>query len=142
VVAPADVAERMMMLLQTTSSCVSAFVQRAGVEAITGDQQSVRQMMDEYRARRDLLVDALNQIPGVSCHLPGGAFYAFPDISSFGLSSENFADVMLDKAGVALLPGSNFGAQGEGFVRICYASSRDHIRQAAERIAQACARLK
>ena len=141
-VAPAEVAERMMMLLQTTSSCVSAFVQRAGVEAITGDQHPVRLMMDEYKARRDLLVSALNDIPGVSCHLPGGAFYAFPDISSFGLSSEEFADVMLDKAGVALLPGSNFGVQGEGFVRICYASSRDHIRQAAERIANACAHLK
>jgi aspartate aminotransferase len=141
-VAPVEVAERMMMLLQTTSSCVSAFVQRAGVEAITGDQHPVRLMMDEYRERRDLLVNALNQIPGVSCHLPGGAFYAFPDISSFGLSSEEFADAMLDKAGVALLPGSNFGAQGEGFVRICYASSRDHIRQAAERIAKTCARLK
>lgn len=142
VVAPPTVAERMMMLLQTTSSCVSTFVQRAGVEAINGDQGPVRTMMDEYKARRDLLVSALNAIPGISCHLPGGAFYAFPDISSFGLSSEAFADVMLDKAGVALLPGSNFGAQGEGFIRICYASSRDQIQQAAVRIAEACARLK
>ena len=98
--------------------------------------------MDEYKARRDLLVSAMNAIPGISCHLPGGAFYAFPDISSFGLSSEAFADVMLDKAGVALLPGSNFGAQGEGFIRICYASSRARIQQAAARIAEACARLK
>jgi aspartate/methionine/tyrosine aminotransferase len=142
VVAPPQVAERMMMMLQTTSSCVSAFVQRAGVAAINGDQQPVWAMMDEYKARRDLLVSALNDIPGISCHLPGGAFYAFPDISSFGLSSDEFADVILNKAGVALLPGSNFGSQGEGFVRICYASSRDHIRQAAERIAEVCANLK
>lgn len=141
VVAPSHVAERMMLLLQTTSSCVSTFVQRAGEEAVNGDQQHVRTMMDEYKARRDLLVSALNGIPGISCHLPGGAFYAFPDISSFGLSSEEFSDVMLNKAGVALLPGSNFGAQGEGFVRICYASSREHIRQAIDRIAFACACL-
>lgn len=141
VVAPPEVSERMMMLLQTTSSCVSAFVQRAGIEAITGDQQPVQQMMAEYKARRDLLVAALNEIPGIRCHKPGGAFYAFPDISSFGLTSEEFSDTMLNTASVALLPGSDFGAQGEGFVRICYASSRDQIRQAVERIAQACAMI-
>lgn len=141
VVAPATVAERMMLLLQTTSSCVSSFVQRAGLEAITGDQEPVKMMMAEYKARRDLLVSGLNQIPGISCHLPGGAFYAFPDISSFGMTSEEFADAMLEKAGVALLPGSNFGSQGEGFVRICYASSRENISDALERIAQACKHL-
>ncbi|MBU1223573.1 MAG: pyridoxal phosphate-dependent aminotransferase [Gammaproteobacteria bacterium] len=141
VVAPPEVAERMMLLLQTTSSCVSAFVQRAGLEAITGDQQPVREMMAEYKARRDLLVNGLNAIPGISCHLPGGAFYAFPNISSFGMTSEAFADAMLDKAGVALLPGSNFGDQGEGFVRICYASSRENISAALDSIAQACKAL-
>ncbi len=141
VVAPHDVAERMMLLLQTTSSCVSTFVQRAGIEAITGDQQPVRAMMQEYKARRDLLVNGLNRIPGISCHLPGGAFYAFPDISSFGMTSEAFADVMLDKAGVALLPGDNFGKQGEGFVRICYASSRGNIAAALEKISAACKTL-
>ena len=141
VVAPHDVAERMMLLLQTTSSCVSSFVQRAGTEAITGDQKPVRQMMEEYKARRDLLVNGLNNIPGISCHLPGGAFYAFPDISSFGMTSEAFADELLDKAGVALLPGDNFGKQGEGFVRVCYASSRQNIAAALERIAAACKQL-
>lgn len=141
VVAPHDIAERMMLLLQTTSSCVSTFVQRAGIEAITGNQQPVREMMAEYKARRDLLVNGLNRIPGISCHLPGGAFYAFPDISSFGMTSEAFADTMLDKAGVALLPGDNFGEQGEGFVRICYASSRENISTALDRIAQACKTL-
>lgn len=141
VVAPAEVAERMMLLLQTTSSCVSTFVQRAGIEAISGDQQPVREMMAEYKARRDLLVNGLNQISGISCHLPGGAFYAFPNISSFGMTSEAFADVMLNEAGVALLPGSNFGDQGEGFVRICYASSRENISAALGRISQACKSL-
>jgi aspartate/methionine/tyrosine aminotransferase len=73
--------------------------------------------------------------------MPGGAFYAFPNISSFGLTSEDFADVMLEKAGVALLPGSNFGTQGEGFVRLVYASSRENITKALERIATACKNL-
>jgi aspartate aminotransferase len=140
-IAPEVVAERMMMLLQTTSSCVAPFLQRAGIEAITGDQSQVVVMMNEYNARRDLLLEGLRSIPGISCHTPGGAFYAFPNISAFGMSSEQFADYMLDDAGVALLPGSNFGAQGEGFVRICYASSRDNISEALRRIRASCAKL-
>ena len=141
VIAPHEVAERMMMLLQTTSSCVAPFLQRAGIEAINGDQAPVKAMMSEYKARRDLLVNGLNAIPGITCHLPGGAFYAFPDISSFGLSSDDFADAMLEKAGIALLPGSCFGAQGEGFARICYASSREEIGEALARIETACKSL-
>ena len=141
VIAPKVVADRMMMLLQTTSSCVSAFVQRAGIAAIEGDQDPVRDMMATYRRRRDLLVQGLNAIPGIQCHLPGGAFYAFPNISSFGLSSEEFSDVMLEKANVALLPGSNFGSQGEGFVRMVYASSEANIQMALERMAEACKKL-
>lgn len=141
VIAPRVIAERMMMLLQTTSSCVSAFVQRAGIAAIEGDQSPVLEMMAAYRRRRDLLVQGLNAIPGIQCHLPGGAFYAFPNISSFGLSSEEFADVMLEKANVALLPGSNFGSQGEGFVRMVYASSEANIQKALERLAEACRQL-
>lgn len=141
VIAPKIVAERMMMLLQTTSSCVSAFVQRAGVAAIEGDQLPVNQMMIAYRKRRDLLVQGLNSIPGIQCHLPGGAFYAFPDVSSFGLNSEDFANIMLEKANVAMLPGSNFGSQGEGFVRLVYASSEPNIRMALDAIADACRQL-
>lgn len=141
VIAPPLIAERMMMLLQTTSSCVSAFVQRAGIAAIEGAQAPVDAMMTEYKSRRDLLVEGLNAIPGISCHTPGGAFYAFPNISSFGLTSEEFADAMLEKADVALLPGSNFGSQGEGFVRLVYASSTVNINKALERIASACKKL-
>lgn len=141
VIAPKLIAERMMMLLQTTSSCVSAFVQRAGIAAIEGDQSPVNEMMSAYKRRRDLLVQGLNSIPGIECHLPGGAFYAFPNISSFGLSSEEFADVMLEKANVALLPGSNFGSQGEGFVRLVYASSEANIQMALERMAHACKQI-
>jgi aspartate/methionine/tyrosine aminotransferase len=141
VIAPPAIAERMMMLLQTTSSCVSAFVQRAGIAAIEGNQLPVREMMAAYRGRRDQLVQGLNSIPGIQCHLPGGAFYAFPNISSFGLSSEEFADFMLEKAGIALLPGSNFGSQGEGFIRMVYASSEINIQKALERMSEACKQL-
>jgi aspartate aminotransferase len=141
VIAPRIIAERMMMLLQTTSSCVSTFVQRAGIAAIGGDQSSVNEMMAVYRRRRDLLVRGLNSIPGIQCHLPGGAFYAFPNISRFGLSSEEFADLVLEQANVALLPGSNFGSQGEGFVRLVYASSEANIQTALERMAHVCRKL-
>lgn len=137
-VMPKDLAERMMLLLQTTSSCVAPFLQRAGIEAITGDQRSVVKMMSEYKSRRDILVSGLNSIRGVTCHTPGGAFYAFPNISSFGMSSEEFCDYMLEKAGIAILPGSCFGSQGEGFVRIVYASSRENITEALKRLTSAC----
>lgn len=140
-IGPEEVTEKMMLLLQTASSCVAPFVQMAGLEAITGEQTEVREMMAEYKSRRDLLVGGLNEISGISCHLPGGAFYAFPNISSFGITSEEFSDFMLEKAGVAMLPGSNFGEQGEGFVRICYASSRNNIQSALLRIAEACKTL-
>jgi aspartate aminotransferase len=138
---PSKVAERMMLLLQTTSSCVSPFLQRAGIEAITGEQNAVNNMMTEYKSRRDLLVNGLNQIPGISCHLPGGAFYAFPNIASFGMSSEAFADHILNEAGIALLPGSCFGQQGEGFVRLVYASSRENITKAISRLAAVCKKI-
>jgi aspartate aminotransferase len=141
VIGPEDVMERMMLLLQTTSSCVPPFVQRAGIEALRSDQIEVHAMMAEYRMRRDLLVSGLNAIPGVRCHLPGGAFYAFPNIRSFGLTSTQFADYLLEKAGVALLPGNCFGGQGEGFIRICYANSRQNIAEGLDRIGHACAEL-
>lgn len=141
VVAPKIVAERMMMLLQTTSSCVAPFIQRAGIEAITGDQAPVNLMMSEYRERRDLLVTGLNSIPGIRCHAPGGAFYAFPNIASFGMSSEEFADYVLEHAQIALLPGSCFGSQGEGFVRLVYANSKKNITEAISRLRSLCKQI-
>jgi aspartate/methionine/tyrosine aminotransferase len=141
VIGPEAVMERMMLLLQTTSSCVPPFVQHAGLEALRGDQSEVRAMMAEYRWRRDMLVKGLNGISGITCHLPGGAFYAFPNIRSFGLPSEQFADRMLHDAGVGILPGDCFGSQGEGFIRICYAASRQNIAEGLDSIRCACARL-
>lgn len=133
-IGPEDLIEKMGLLLQTTSSCVSPFLQRAGIEAIVGDQLEVDAMMKEYKERRDLLVDELNTIPGIRCLKPGGAFYVFPNITDTKLSSDEFADLMLEKAGVALLPGTNFGQYGKGYVRLCYAVSKDRIKEGIERI--------
>ncbi len=138
---PSEVADRILLLLQTTSSCVSPFLQRAGIEAINGNQTSIDFMMSKYKERRNLLVSGLNAIPGVSCHLPGGAFYAFPNISSFGMTSEEFTQYILNEAGVAILPGSSFGSQGEGFVRLVYAASKEKISTALHQIEQACKKI-
>lgn len=134
VIGPELVIEKMSLLLQTTSSCVSPFVQRAGIEAINGPQHEVDSMMKEYKARRDLLVSGLNQLPGVKCLRPGGAFYVFPNISGTGMDDETFARRMLEEAGVSLLPGSNFGKNGKGFVRLCYANSRENIEEGLKRM--------
>lgn len=131
---PTDVIEKMGLLLQTTVSCVPPFIQRAGIEAMQGSQEHVRNMIQEYRARRDLLVKRLNELPGVTCLKPGGAFYVFPNIQGTGMDDETFAKMMLEKAGVALLPGSNFGENGRGYVRMCYANSPANILKGVERM--------
>ena len=137
VIGPIDVIEKMNLLLQTTSSCVPPFIQHAGIEAITGDQKRVYQIMEEYTKRRDLIVTLLNEIEGISCILPNGAFYVFPNITKTGMSSEEFADFALKKAAVALLPGTNFGPSGEGYVRLCYATSRERISEGMKRLKRA-----
>lgn len=134
VIGPELIIEKMGLLLQTTSSCVPPFIQRAGIEAIRGPQDDVKTMMNEYKARRDLLVDGLNKLPGIKCLKPGGAFYVFPNISSTGMDDVTFARRMLEEAGVSLLPGSNFGASGAGFVRLCYANSRENITEGLKRM--------
>ncbi len=136
-IAPADVIEKMALLLQTTSSCTAPFVQRAGMEAISGSQDAVNAMMAEYKQRRNLLVEGLNKIPGISCLTPGGAFYAVPNISKTGMTSEEFAKFALEKAKVALLPLTNFGPSGEGYVRLCYATSRERILEGLSRLEKA-----
>ncbi len=105
----------------------------AGIEALTGPQESVRMMVTEYQKRRDLLVDGLNRLPGVSCQRPQGAFYAFPNIRGTGKSSGDLANLLLDH-GVAVLPGSAFGKYGEGYLRLVFANSRENIEDALRRI--------
>lgn len=134
VIAPEKVIEKMGLLLQTTSSCVSSFIQKAGIEAINGDQKEVINMMNEYKKRRDLIVNGLNSIDKISCLNPGGAFYVFPDIRQTGLTSQEFAAQLLESKGVGVCAGDDFGAAGEGFVRLCYATSQDEIKEGIKRI--------
>lgn len=133
-IGPEDVIAKMALLLQTTSSCVPPFVQYAALEAIVGNQTEVRKMMQEYKERRDLLVEGLNTIKGIKCLKPGGSIYVFPNITGTGMNSEEFVDFLLKEANVALLPGTNFGNFGEGYVRMCYANSKINIEEGIRRI--------
>jgi aspartate aminotransferase len=115
-------------------SCVPAFVQAAGIAALTGPQDCVAAMVEEFRQRRELVVAGLNQLPGIQCRAPQGAFYAFPDVSHVPIPSQELADRLLDEAGVALLAGDGFGAQGEQHLRISYANSRAQIELGLDRM--------
>ena len=123
-------------LMTNSVSCTSVAVQMAGIAALQGPQDSVSEMMTEFRIRRDLVVEGLNNLPGVTCRTPGGAFYAFPNISGTGLDSRTFADRAMDEAGVALLSGTAFGEYGDGYVRISFANSQDNLRLAIDRLGE------
>lgn len=133
-IGPEDVIEKMGLLLQTIISCLPPFIQYAGITALTNGQEYNRQMVDTLRQRRDEIVQGLNSLPGVSYLTPDGAFYAFPNITETGLTSKQFADLMLERAGIALLPGTNFGKHGEGYVRLSYATSQKTVAEAIERM--------
>ena len=135
-IGPTEVMDRMAALLQTTSSCVSPFIQSAGIEAIRGPQNAVQEMMDEYRERRNMLVYGLNQVKGFTCQLPGGAFYVFPNITGTGLTDVEVSERLMDEAGVVTVPGSCFGEHGAGHIRLCYATDMDSIKYAITRIKQ------
>lgn len=134
VTGPSDVISKMGLMLETTTSCVSPFIQRAGIAALRGSQEERDGMMKEYRDRRDYLIRGLNTLPGVRCLNPGGAFYAFPNITGTGMSSNEFCETMMSEAGVALAPGPIFGENGEGYVRMCYANSRSNIEKAIDKM--------
>lgn len=135
-IGPTEVMERMSALLQTTSSCVSPFIQKAGLEAIRGPQDAVYKMMSEYQKRRDILVAGLNEVKGFTCQNPGGAFYVFPNITGTGLTDVEVCEQLMDKAGIVTVPGSCFGEHGIGHIRLCYATDRDSIMSAINRIKQ------
>jgi aspartate/methionine/tyrosine aminotransferase len=135
-IGPTEVMERMSALLQTTSSCVSSFIQSAGTEAIRGPQDSVYKMMDAYKHRRDILVQGLNEVKGFACQNPGGAFYVFPNITGTGLTDVEVCEQLMEKIGVVTVPGSCFGEHGAGHIRLCYAIDADSIKSAIKRIKQ------
>ena len=129
-----ELAQKMELLMVNSNSCAASFTQMAAMEALKGPQDSVDEMRAAFKERRDWLVDALNQIPGMTCCLPRGAFYAFPDISSYGISSDVFADRLLNEGGVAAAAGTAFGKYGEGYLRLSYAASMEQLKLAVERI--------
>lgn len=133
-VMPTELAKAVERLQVNATSCTASFTQRAGLAALTGPQDSVCRMVEEFRKRRDLMVAGLNQIPGFCCTLPGGAFYAFPNITGTGRSSRELAELLLEGAGVACLSGTAFGQFGEGYLRFSYANSTENIKKALERI--------
>jgi len=133
-VMPEALAERVELLLTHSIGCTAAFTQVAGVEALTGPQEQVGEHVAEYQRRRDFFVAGLNAIPGVSCQVPQGAFYVFPNVKSFGLTSKEIAAHILDEAGVAVLAGTDFGSGGEGYLRMCYATSMEVLRESLEKI--------
>ena len=132
---PPEMATSVARLQTNSTSCTCSFTQIAGMEALRGPQDSVRAMVEEFRARRDLIVDGLNAIDGFSCHKPRGAFYVFPNITGTGRASKDMENLLMDEAGVAVLSGTSFGEYGEGYIRLSYANSQDNIRRALERIA-------
>ncbi|MFN8676310.1 MAG: pyridoxal phosphate-dependent aminotransferase [Thermomicrobiales bacterium] len=133
-VMPEWIAEQVSRLMVNSVSCTASMVQRAGLEALSGPQDAVRDMVNAFRRRRDLMVEGLNEIPGISCLTPAGAFYVFPNITGTGLSSKEFADTLLDDFGVAAIAGTSFGDHGEGYLRLSYANSDENLKRALERI--------
>jgi len=133
---PKSLAQVVQLLLTHSVGCTSNFVQIAGIEALTGPQNQVDAVVAEYQRRRDTIVSGLNSIEGVTCQLPKGAFYVFPNIKAFGMSSAEAANLILEKAGVAVLPGSTFGEYGEGYLRLTYSNSIENIQQAIQQIGE------
>jgi aminotransferase len=137
---PAELIEAMMKVHQYSMLCASIISQEAALEAIQHGEDDTAEMRNQYRLRRNFIVNAFNQM-GLPCHLPRGSFYAFPNISSTGLTSKEFALRLLQEERVACVPGSAFGPSGEGFLRCCFATSLEQIQIAVERMARAVRRI-
>jgi len=131
---PSALVDPFSKLIINSVSCTSSFEQIAAVEALNGPQDSVDAMVEEFRARRSLIVDGLNSIPGFRCRMPSGAFYAFPNVAGTGMNGSQLADRLLNEAGVCVLAGSAFGQACTDHVRISYANSRENLSLALDRI--------
>jgi aspartate/methionine/tyrosine aminotransferase len=131
---PEALVDPLVRFFVNSTSCVPPFVQLAGVAALSGPQDEPRAMVEEFRARREIVVQGLNGLPGVSCRVPRGAFYAFPNVSEVPLDADALAERLLQEAGVAVLAGSAFGRHGTDHLRISYANSRENLALALERM--------
>ncbi|MEE9275392.1 MAG: pyridoxal phosphate-dependent aminotransferase [bacterium] len=141
IAAPSALADPLAQILTNSVSCVPPFIQLAGAKGILGDQAESRAMMADFKRRRDLFVSGLNEIEGISCKSPEGAFYAFPNVSALPMGSDDLADFLLDEFGVAALPGSAFGGFAEKHLRMCFANSTENLERALDRIAEAVKKL-
>lgn len=135
-VMPVELAQKVEKLMINSNSCTATFVQDAGIAALRGPHEEVDGFVREFRKRRDFMVEGLNQIKGVRCLKPGGAFYCFPNISKVPMSSKQLADRLLNEAGVAVLSGTAFGKFGEGYLRLSYANSIENIQAALQKMKQ------
>ena len=131
---PIPLVEPISRLMTNSVSCTASFTQIAAIEALTGSQEEANKMVLEFKNRRNTIVNGLNQINGISCKIPKGAFYVFPNIKGTGLSSKTFADDLLQKAGVASLNGESFGEFGKDYIRLSFANSTENILEALNRI--------
>jgi aspartate/methionine/tyrosine aminotransferase len=138
-VMPTWLVEAVTKLMVNSNSCTASFTQRAGLAALDGPQHATEAMVAEFRRRRDAFCAGLNQVPGFRCALPGGAFYAFANITGTGMKSKELADYLLYDAGVSCLSGAAFGEYGEGYIRFSYANSYENLMAAVERIKTAVA---
>jgi len=138
---PIHLATEVTRLCTNFHSCTSPFIQLAGKAAIEGSQERVKEMVDKFTGRRRLIIAELLKIKGITCRVPKGAFYAFPNISSFGLSSLEMQNYLLEECGVATLAGSSFGKYGEGYIRLSYANSPENIKLGISRIKEGLEKL-
>ena len=141
-VMPLELVEPISRLMTNSVSCTASFTQMAAIEALDGPQDDAHGMVAEFKRRRDLIVNGLNAIPGIRCPMPKGAFYVFPNVEGTGLSSVEFADRLLQEAGVACLSGESFGEYGKGHVRFSFANSAENIQKALDRIAGFVAKVR
>jgi aspartate/methionine/tyrosine aminotransferase len=140
-VMPKPLAEAVNQLMINSNSCTCSFTQVAGIAALTGPQDSVAEMVAEFKRRRDAIVDGLNAIKGISCKRPLGSFYVFPNVTKINMHCDDLSDYLMKEAGVAVLPGTAFGRYGEGYLRLSYANSLENIKEALVRIQKAVSGL-
>jgi len=129
-----DIAQKIAQLMTNSNSCTCSFIQIAGIEALKGPQTESEKMVAEFKKRREVIVEGLNRINGISCKKPKGAFYVFPNITGTGMDCRRLGDHLLYNAGVAVLPGTSFGSYGEGYLRLSFANSVENIKKALDRI--------
>ncbi|MFQ6086938.1 MAG: pyridoxal phosphate-dependent aminotransferase, partial [Candidatus Bathyarchaeia archaeon] len=132
-----DLAQKVTQLMINSNSCTCAFVQMAGIEALRGPQDEAEKMNAEFKKRREVIVPGLNNIEGITCRKPRGAFYVFPNITGTGMDCNKLSDYLLNNAGVAVLPGTAFGQHGEGYLRLSFANSIENIKKALDRVSEA-----